>query len=102
MERELEKETTERPLERASFSTWGTPPPEPDRRSLVVPLSFAMLLGLAGGFGLGYWTGWRSALRESSATAASAARERRERAPRGRRPSALGERSEPARAKRAR
>ncbi len=81
VERELENETAERPLERASFSTWSTPPPEPDRRSLVVPLSFAMLLGLAGGFGLGYWTGWRSALRESSATAASAAPERSEPSP---------------------
>jgi hypothetical protein len=78
VERELENATAERPLERASFSTWGTPPSEPDRRSLVVPLSFAMLLGLAGGFGLGYWTGWRSALRESSATAASAAPARSE------------------------
>jgi hypothetical protein len=81
VERELERATTERPMERASFSTWGTPPPEPDRRSLVIPLSFAMLLGLAGGFGLGYWTGWRSALRESSASAASAAPERREAPP---------------------
>ena len=71
----------ERPLERASFSTWGTPPAAPDRRSLVVPLSFAMLLGLAGGFGLGYWFGWRSALRESSATAASAPGEAAGRAP---------------------
>jgi hypothetical protein len=81
VERELERATTERPMERASFSTWGTPPSEPDRRSLVIPLSFAMLLGLAGGFGLGYWTGWRSALRESSASAASAAPERREAPP---------------------
>ena len=78
VERELERETTERPLERSSFSTWATPPPEPDRRSLVIPLSFAMLLGLAGGFGLGYWTGWRSALRESSTTIASAPAERTE------------------------
>jgi hypothetical protein len=81
VERELEKETRERPIERASFSTWTTPPPASDRRSLVVPLSFAMLLGLAGGFGLGYWTGWRSALRESSASAASAVPERSEAPP---------------------
>ena len=110
--RDRRRRRSERPLERASFSTWSTPPPEPDRRSLVIPLSFAMLLGLAGGFGLGYWTGWRSALRESpprprlaplppphrwryggqdGGQPASAA----SRLARGRRPSALGERAQP-------
>jgi hypothetical protein len=82
VERVQEKEMVDRSLERASFSTWSTPPPAPDRRSLVIPLSFAMLLGLAGGFGLGYWTGWRSALRESpSASEASPSREAAGRAP---------------------
>ena len=71
IERELAREPAERPIERTSFASWSTPPPEPDRRSLVIPLSFAMLLGLAGGFGLGYWTGWRSALRDTAATEAS-------------------------------
>jgi len=86
MERGHEKEMVDRPLERASFSTWSTPPPAPDRRSLVIPLSFAMLLGLAGGFGLGYWTGWRSALRE--APSASEASRPGEAAGRGPSPSA--------------
>jgi eukaryotic-like serine/threonine-protein kinase len=72
---------TERRMERASFSAWSSQPPEPDRRSLVIPLSFAMLLGLAGGFGLGYWTGWRSALRDSSTSVASAPAGRPEAAP---------------------
>ena len=101
VERSREKETVDRPVERASFSTWETPPPTSDRRSLVVPLSFAMLLGLAGGFGLGYWTGWRSALRESSASVASGVPDRSEAPPasaasrpRGRRERAPRERSE--------
>ena len=71
-----ERPAVEVPVERAPLATWSAPAPSSsssDRRWLVVPLSVAMLLGLAGGFGLGYWTAWRAALREStSASEASA------------------------------
>jgi hypothetical protein len=49
---------------------WSAPQPDavPQRRPFL-PLIVALLVGVGGGFGWGYWTAWRAAAREAPAAA---------------------------------
>ncbi len=47
-------------------AAWREPPPRAERGPFA-PLVIALVLGLAGGFGLGYWTAWRTACTRSAA-----------------------------------
>jgi uncharacterized protein YneF (UPF0154 family) len=53
--------------------TWRTDvPPDPVSRWSLASMLVALIVGLSGGFGLGYWFAWRSALREHPALTAQA------------------------------
>lgn len=51
---------------------WTTPPPDtgPGRRPFLA-LIIALIVGIAGGFGWGYWTAWRTAERDTTVAAAA-------------------------------
>ena len=61
--RDLEPTLLDRPPLRGA--TWS-PVTNPAADRPLLPLLMALLVGLAGGFGIGYWVAWRSAVREAA------------------------------------
>jgi uncharacterized protein YneF (UPF0154 family) len=55
--------------------TWRSDVPDPVSRWSLASMLVALIVGLSGGFGLGYWFAWRSALREHPALATQAVQE---------------------------
>jgi hypothetical protein len=47
--------------------TWRSDAPDPVSRWSLASMLVALIVGLSGGFGLGYWFAWRAALREHPA-----------------------------------
>src|SRR4029450_8673886 len=53
---------------------WTSPQPQAvSERRPFVALMIALIVGIAGGFGWGYWTAWRAAERETTGAAAPVA-----------------------------
>jgi hypothetical protein len=48
---------------------WASAPPTVRERRPFLALIIALVVGIAGGFGWGYWTAWRAAERETTASA---------------------------------
>jgi hypothetical protein len=55
--------------------TWRTDAPDTVSRWSLASMLVALVVGLSGGFGLGYWFAWRSALREHPALTTQATQE---------------------------
>ncbi len=55
--------------------TWRGDAPDPVSRWSLASMLVALIVGLSGGFGLGYWFAWRAALREHPALSTQAVQE---------------------------